>query len=238
MTIQDLKFITPLDIEAAYLNITSAEMYEEAKRFNQHMYDMRCKRWRFLRDFWGITMLNIIMLAIGTATALSSYTSFLFAATGGHGPVGMAVGGNPAITWAPAFVYAGMYIYFILIRKLYNWKVLLILSLILIPVNYCFIVLAGFNVWLVIAMNKVDSEIKGEVGYPHFVELNLSYIRDEEPADEGDMASYEGAEKSDDLESERKENPFDKYRTKWSDGEGAMLADNDISTAVNQQEGE
>ena len=30
MTIQDLKYITPLDIQAAYLNITSSEMYAEA----------------------------------------------------------------------------------------------------------------------------------------------------------------------------------------------------------------
>ena len=30
MKIEDLKYITPIDINAAHLNVTSAEMYEEA----------------------------------------------------------------------------------------------------------------------------------------------------------------------------------------------------------------
>ena len=50
-----------------------------------------------------------------------------------------------------------------------------------------------------------------------------------ENAEEGDMEKFEDGDKVDDLESERKENPFDKYRTKWNDGEG-MLRDNDISS--------
>ncbi len=229
MKIEDLKFITPLDINEAHLNITSAEMYEEAKNFNRHMYLMRCKRWKFLRDFWGITILNVLMIAIGAVSATSSYTSLLFFLTGGRGPWGMATGGNVVVTLAPLALYTVMYVYFILIRRFYNWKMILPMSLVIVPVNYCFIVLMIFNVWLVIAMNKVDSEIKGEVGYPHFVELTLSYIRDEENAEEGDMEKFEDGDKVDDLESERKENPFDKYRTKWNDGEG-MLRDNDISS--------
>ena len=74
MTINDLKYITPLDIQAAHLNVTSAEMYDEAKKFNQHMYDMQVKRRRFLCDKWGIVILNVIMLALAYYTAASSYT--------------------------------------------------------------------------------------------------------------------------------------------------------------------
>ena len=92
MTINDLKYITPLDIQAAHLNVTSAEMYDEAKKFNQHMYDMQVKRRRFLCDKWGIVILNVIMLALAYYTAASSYTSLIFWATGGRGPVGMATG--------------------------------------------------------------------------------------------------------------------------------------------------
>lgn len=228
MTLDDLKYITPLDIQAAHMNITSAEIYEETQRYNEHMLRMQRKRLKFLRDFWGITILNIIMLAIGLPTALSSYTSLIFAATGGSGPALLAIGGNIPLTYLPVPIYVICFVYFILIRKLYDWRVMLVISLLLVPVNYGFITLVIFNVLLVIAMEKTDSEIRGEVGYPHFVMLTTSYIRDEENAEDGAMNDSDGADSSDDLGSQREENPFDKYRIKPEDDMG-MLADNDIN---------
>ena len=183
MTIQDLKYITPLEIQAAHLNVTSAEMYDEAKKFNQHMYDMQVKRHRFLRDMWGVLILNVIAFALCMPTAASSYTSLLFKATGGSGPVGMAVGGNLVLTYLPALIYAAAFIVFILIRKVYNWKLILLISLMAIPTHYAFIILTIGNTILVKKMNDVDTEIKDEVGYPSFTELHLSYIRDEESLD-------------------------------------------------------
>ncbi|MBP5362162.1 MAG: hypothetical protein J6Y71_03925 [Ruminococcus sp.] len=236
MTIQDLKYITPLDIQAAYLNITSSEMYAEAKEFNKHMYDMQRKRWRFLRDFWLVVALNVIIFGICLPTALSDTTSFIFKATGGSGPVGMATGGNIPLTYLPALIYLAAFLYFIVIKKIYNWRLMLVISLIPLPTHYAFLILAIFNVILVKKMNDVDNEIKDEVGYPHFVQLVLSYIRDEENAEEGAMESFSDSEKSDDLESERKENPFDKYRTRWGEREGSMLADNDISNVINEND--
>ena len=82
---------------------------------------------------------------------------------------------------------------------------------------------------------QIDDEIKGEPGYPGFAELVLSYIRDEENAEEGSMNGYSDSEKSDDLESERKDNPFDKYRTRYQDG-GGLLKDNDISSVINDND--
>lgn len=234
MTVNDLKYITPIDIQAAYLNITSAEMYAEAKDFNMHMHDMQRKRYRFLRDFWGVVMFNVLMMLLCISTALSSYTSLIFRATGGRGPVGLATGGNPTLTYLPAAIYAVAFIYFILIKKIYNWRMMLIISLLPIPTHYAFIVLAIANVILSKKMFDIDNEIKEEVGYPHFVELTLSYLRDEEDAEDGAMESFSESEKSEDLETERKENPYDKYRTVWGKGEGSMLADNDISTVINE----
>lgn len=236
MTIQDLKYITPLDIQAAHLNVTSSEMYAEAKDFNKHMYAMQKKRWRFLRDYWVMAVFNVIMLALGVLTAMSSYTSLLFSVSGGRGPVGLATGGNMWVTLFPVPIYIILFVWLIMLRKIYDSRLVLLISVILFPVNYAFIMLAIMNVILIGAMNKVDNEIKDEVGYPHFVELTLSYIRDEENAEDGGMESYSEDETSDDLISERRENPFDKYRTHWADGEGSMLADNDISTAITEKD--
>lgn len=234
MTLSDLKYITPIDIQNAYLNITSSDMYAEAKKFNKHMYDMQRKRWRFLRDFWSMILLNVFMLALGAATSASSYTSLLFRATGGRGPFGMAVGGNMLVTVAPAAVYTVLFVWLILIRRTYDWRLILAMSAVLVPVNYAFIALAIANVILIRLMDRTDNEIKDEIGYPHFVELTLSYIRDEEGAEDGDMDRFEDGEKSDDLESERKENPFDKYRTYRQDDEGGLLRDNDITNIAKE----
>ena len=233
MTIQDLKYITPLDIEAAHLNVTSAEMYDEAKKFNQHMYDMQRRRHRFLRDMWSLILLNIFMFAVAMPTAMSSYTSLAFRLSGGSGLVMMAKGGNLFLTYLPAVIYAAAFVYFIVIKKFYSSSLIFILTLIAVPTNYAFLLMAIFNAILVKKMNDVDNEIKEEPGYPGFAELHLSFIRDEESLEEGGMENYSDDEKSDDLESERKENPFDKYRTRWGSGEGAMLADNDISNINN-----
>ena len=235
MTINDLKYITPLDIQAAHLNVTSAEMYDEAKKFNQHMYDMQVKRRRFLCDKWGIVILNVIMLALAYYTAASSYTSLIFWATGGRGPVGMATGGNLALTYLPLIVYTAAFVYFVMIRKLYNWKLLLVLSLIPIFAHYAYIVVAIANTLLAKKMYDIDCEIADEVGYPSFTELHLSYIRDEEPLEDNGMDTFTDEETSDDLESERKPNPFDKYRTRWEDGEG-LLRDSDRQDAVSDNE--
>lgn len=233
MKIEDLKYITPLDIQAAHLNITSAEMYEEAKNFNQFMYDMQRKRWRFLRDYWAMIMLNILMLIIGCATSLSSYTSLLFLATGGRGPLGMAVGGNMYVTLAPAVIYVILFVWLIMLKKIYNWRLAVVMTAILIPVNYCFAALTIANAILFRVMYRTDEEIKDEPGYPGFAELTLSFIRDEENAEDKGMDSFADGKKVDDLESERKENPFNKYRTRYQAEGGSLLKDNDISNVIN-----
>lgn len=229
MTIQDLKYITPLDIQSASFNVLSAEMYDEAKRFNQHMYDMQVRRQHFMRDLWKILTLNIIVFAVAIPTALSDYTSLVFRLTGGKGLFLSSTGGNIILTYLPAVLYAAALLYFIFIRKIYNWKLMLILSLLPIPTNYAFAVLIIGNTFFAKKMNDTDNEIKDEVGYPSFAELHLSFIRDEEYAEEGDMDEFEDGSRSDDLESERRENPYDKYRTRYQTEGGGYLRDSDIN---------
>lgn len=231
MKIEDLKYITPIDINAAHLNVTSAEMYEEAKNFNQHMYDMQRKRHRFNLDMMSIIVFNIIVFAVGCGTAICSYTSLMFYLTGGRG----FIGGNVHIAVIPAVIYAIAFVYVILIRKVYDWRVILAFSFVPMFTSYAFIPLAIGNVLIIRNAKQIDDEIKGEPGYPGFAELVLSYIRDEENAEEGSMNGYSDSEKSDDLESERKENPFDKYRTRYQDG-GGLLKDNDISSVINDKD--
>lgn len=227
MTIEDLKYVTPLDIQNAHINVTSAEMYAEAKEVNTHMYAMQSRRVKFLRDFWSLLGMNVAILVLAVLTGLDSHFSLIFKLTGGV----CSVGGNVYLTLLPLLFYTVGYAYFILIRKVYNSWIMLIFAAMLVPMNYICIILVIADTVIVHFMGKIDDEIKNEVGYPHFAELHISTLREGKGAEEGDMDKFEDGDKSLDLEGAEQEkppaDPYAKYRIKPEDDLG-LLRDNDI----------
>ena len=216
-----LKYITQDDIDSSHFNITSAEMYTEFKEYNQHMLDMQKRRWRFLRDFWGLWLMNAILLPIGVITVLMLMQngSLIYAACGMFLPCVLL-----------AAIYLFLMIYFIGIRKLYSFKAGLLISAILIPVNITFISLAVANAAVIYFMEKEDSSIRDEIGYPHFTQLVgsfKSFVKDGEVYGVGEGAVY-GAELQSESSEQTPVDPFAKYRIKPEDDMG-MLADNDIN---------
>nr|WP_162148429.1 hypothetical protein [Ruminococcus flavefaciens] len=219
--IMELKFITQDNIDESHINITSAEMYTEFKEYNQHMLDMQKKRWRFLRDFWALWIMNAILLFVGIMTALMLMWngSLIYMASGTFMPC-----------WLLVAIYLFLMIYFIGIRKLYSWKAGLLISAILVPVNLAFIALAAANAVVIYFMDKEDSSIRNEIGYPHFAQLVgsfKSFVKDGEVYGVGDGVVYGAGLQSESAE-QVPEDPFAKYRIKPEDDMG-MLADNDIN---------
>lgn len=77
-------------------------------------------------------------------------------------------------------------------------------------------------------MEKIDSEMRNETGYPHFTQLHGSYksmVKDGEVFGIESEGVYATVMKADYVVPE---DPFAKYRIKPEDDMG-MLADNDIS---------
>ena len=210
----ELKYITQENIDEAHVNITSAEMYKEFKEYNQRMLDMQKKRRRFLRDFWIMVITNIILIPIGVVFV---NISPLYKISG-------TIILNLMLTLISLFIL----VYFVIIRKVYNWKIGLASSLMLIPVCAGLIPLAVANPILINLMEKTDSSIRNETGYPHFVQLSGSYksfVKD------GDVYSVnEGTVYGSELtgQKDEPEDPFAKYRIRPEDDMG-MLADNDIN---------
>lgn len=212
-----LKYITQENIDEAHVNITSAEIYTEFKEYNQLMLDMQKKRRRFLCDLYSMIVMNVILIPVGS---VFSFISPLYKISGMILP-------NIILTLVSMFLF----VYFIIIRKIYNWKIGLALSLVLVLVNIGFLVLAVANPVIINMMEKIDSSIRNETGYPHFVQLNASYksfVKDGEVYGI-DKGTIYGAElKEAENESEEPEDPFAKYRIRPEDDMG-MLADNDIN---------
>ena len=217
----ELKYITQKNIDESHINITSAEMYTEFKEYNQRMLDMQKRRWRFLRDFWALWLMNAILLPIGVITVLMLMQngSLIYAACGMFLPCVLL-----------AAIYLFLMIYFIGIRKLYSFKAGLLISAILIPVNITFISLAAANAVVIYFMEKEDSGIRNETGYPHFAQLVgsfKSFVKDGEVYGVGDGVVYGAGLQSESAE-QVPEDSFAKYRIRPEDDMG-MLADNDIN---------
>ncbi|MCR5599482.1 MAG: hypothetical protein K6G33_01875 [Ruminococcus sp.] len=210
----ELKYITRENIDEAHVNITSAEIYTEFKEYNQLMLDMQKKRRRFLRDFWLMIAANIVLIPIGMVFVNLS-------------PL-YKVSGTIIPNIILMLISLLLLVYFVIIRKVYNWKIVLAVSLILVPVCVGLIPLAVANPILINLMEKTDSSIRDETGYPHFVQLSGSYksfVKDGEVYGIDKGAVYGAGLKN---ESDEPEDPFAKYRIKPEDDMG-MLADNDIT---------
>ena len=218
----ELKYITQKNIDESHINITSAEMYAEFKGYNQHMLDMQKRRWRFLRDCWGLWLVTLVALLGGMVSAVILTNS-------GNAEIFLCI--------LLAAVYLFLMVNLIGIRRIYNWKAGLVVSmaglavsLILLPMRVPFIALTIANPILIYLMEKEDSSIRDEIGYPHFTQLVgsfKSFVKDGEVYGVGERVVYGAGLQSESAE-QIPEDPFAKYRIKPEDDMG-MLSDNDIN---------
>jgi len=168
MKLSDLRYITQDNIDEAHINITSPDMYTEVREYNIHMLRMRRKQFVLLCDFWGMFFLNLCLIPIILLFSLDYKTTLL------------RIAGAPlALSFILPVVFWLLYGYFIFYRKLLDWRVTLLISALLIPAGILFAVTAAVNTFITWYMRKTKTEIESDVGYPGFVELQTSFIREE-----------------------------------------------------------
>ena len=216
--IMELKYITQKNIDDSHINITSAEMYSEFKKYNQKMVIMSKTRHRFLRDFWALWIMDLILVPL----------IFLLTSVGICSPLLKLSGGIMPVCVAVVLVSEALLVYLVGIRKLYKWGMGLFVTMLMMPANLCYGMLAVANAVVIYFMGRIDDSIKGETGYPHFVQLRGSYksfVKD------GEVFGIEGESVyGTDMKSDYvvPDDPFAKYRIRPEDDMG-MLADNDIN---------
>ncbi|WP_303838002.1 hypothetical protein [Ruminococcus flavefaciens] len=213
----ELKYITQENIDDSHINITSAEMYGEFKKYNQKMLDMSKIRWRFLRDFWGMWIMNAIIVPF---IFILTYFRVL-------SPI-IWYGGSTRLCLAVVIISEALLVYLVGIRKMYSWIMGFLVTLLMLPANLCYVMLAVANAVIIYVMGRIDYSIRDETGYPHFVQLRGSYksfVKD------GEVFGIEGESVyGTDIKADYvvPEDPFAKYRIRPEDDMG-MLADNDIN---------
>ncbi|MDE7364971.1 MAG: hypothetical protein K2N27_08860 [Ruminococcus sp.] len=207
--LSDLKYVTQENIDSATVNVTSADMYAEVHELNDHFREMQRKRHFFLGELWGTV--SLLSATLGCAMLnFFIYTPQKVEACKLMPSILLYTSKNIWLCMASAIVLALMTVYLIYIRKIFSWILALVLMLILSAVHIVFLIPTFFLPIIINIMKKLDDSIKDDVGYPHFVMLTASYIRDEENAEDGVMDEPEC------------KISFDDYRIKPEDDEGFL----------------
>ena len=168
MDLSDLRYITQDNIDEAHINITSPDMYAEAREYNIHMLRMRRKKFILLCDFWGMFLMNLLLMPVILLYSLELPFTLL-----------MSAGAPLWLHFVLPIVFWLLYAYFIFFRKMLDWRVTLLISALMIPAGILFAVTAGVNTFITWYMRKTKTQIENDVGYPEFTELRTTYIREE-----------------------------------------------------------
>ena len=229
MKLSDLRYITQKDIDESHINITSAEMYKEFQDYNSHMLRMQQRKVRFLVDFYGMMAVDLLLIPV------------LCILTGKYTQITEPISDNVMFIVSTLLIgmFMAAYVFFVLIKKIFKWPICLAFSLLTVLFRASLwayivaLVFVGLNCWLIHAIEREDDALKEHVGYPAFVQLIPSFIRDGKEFDGLDeMVKFEESEESDDLvhkEDAAPVNPFDKYRIKPEEDQG-LLRDTDINS--------
>ncbi len=170
MKLSDLRYITQENINEAYINVTSADMYKEAQVFNTHMFDMHRLYWRFRIQSWAVVLISLILVPLLTVlygrdsdlTQVTVLTAFFW------------------LNFAIAALYIFCFCFFVLYKKLYDWRICMLYSAVtFLNRESIYGILASLILLVTICallfiMNKIDVRLKDEVGYPYFVQLRIT----------------------------------------------------------------
>jgi hypothetical protein len=230
MKLSDLKYIGQKELDECHFEVKSADMFREAQEFNAYMLEMQRRKWKFRKNLIYMGILDCILIPIGLIRPDSSLS-----------PLRHLFDRNTSIVLSALFSFAflAMFCLFFIHKRDYSWKKCLAYSLFLIPSNIVNIITVIFNTILMFFMEKTDSEIKDEPGYPAFPQLHISCPVDIDALEPGeDMKRFEDADKSEDLERTEEAaetDPYAKFRIKPEDDCG-LLRETDISTDMNETE--
>lgn len=177
----DLKYITRKNIDESLINVTSPEMYTEVQEYNSHMKRMQSKKVLFLADYWGSLGLYLISFAL----ALVGILMF-----GTLSPVYWLTKNTILSVVCAAVIFVPIII-LIFIRKIYSWQLNALLCLPASFVSLLFIINMVLGSVIIYIMNRIDSSMRDDVGYPHFVMLSATYFHeDDEDKDKPDEPKF------------------------------------------------
>lgn len=184
------KYVTQEHIAGSTFNARTAEEFADVSRYNENMISLRKKRYRFLAEYWWVVGSNALIAPLVLMCSPNLVPL-----------IPLKVEGYKWIKYTLAACFAFLFIFFVMHKKDYDWRKSLVYTSLLVPIDMVYIILVVMNCLLMYLFGRLDRELKDEPGYPHFVQLKITVIRED-----------------DETEAEEKFS-FDKYKSDVSDME-------------------
>ena len=164
----EYKYITQEVIDSGGKNITSPEMFAEARKYNIEAVKNYTKRHR-THAMFNIWMVVQFILLIYKTWVLMMNTQNEQKAEGTSTP-----GWRIALAAVGFFVYAGLIFYFVYVKGCHERFVVLLISVPVTAVSIGFVGIAAMNFCMAWYYNVVEEELSKELGYPSFPRLNIT----------------------------------------------------------------
>lgn len=187
MKLSDLRYITQQNIDEAHINVTSADMYREVRDFNIRMMKFHRMRWQFRIESWALVFISLLIVPV--MTIVNGRDANLMIKT--------RLTVYFWLNFAIAALYVFCFCFFILRRREYNWKVCLLYSLPTLLNRedlFCLLSSAMFAAVccvLMFVMDRIDTQLRDEVGYPSFVELRITTRTEETEEPDTELLGFE-----------------------------------------------
>lgn len=171
MQMSDLKYITQKNIEESSIEVTNAQEFAEADKYNAHMVKMYKERWKYFYEYSGMILANVIFFILG-GKYIAKPGEFTIQAS----PLGR-LWNDMTICWIPLLLTAVIFGYFVVFRKILSWKYGVFASILCSSISLSFIIPLAINIPLMMMIRKKDEKLSKEVGYPMFSKLNIDTRR-------------------------------------------------------------
>ena len=164
------KYITQEVIDSGGRNITSPEMFAEARLYNIEAVKNYSKRHRTHAVFNIWMVLQFILLIYKTCTLMmNTHNEQLAKGT-------TTSGWRIALAIVAFLVYAGLIFYFVYVKCCHERFVVLLISLPVLALSIGFIGIAAMNFCMSWYYDVVEEELSKELGYPSFPRLLITTV--------------------------------------------------------------
>lgn len=185
----ELKYITQEIIDKGGFNVTSPEMFEEARQYNSDVVVNAAKRTRVhtVTGLWLVLQYGFVIIFVCMKLFMLNMADLSNIAGGFFSQVStyaMLIGG--AIGVIAFFI---LFSYFVILRDNREPRIMAVTSLPLVAAGLTFVIFPLVNFLIGMLYTKTENKLSEEAGYPAFVRLNVTTIESE--ADSIQNLTYE-----------------------------------------------
>ena len=174
------RYVTQKHIDSGVFNVKSAEEFSDVQTYNANMINFRKQRYRFLAEYWWVVGTNALIVPL-----------ILYCKPEINPLFQVNISDYKWLLYTLCASFAFLFIFFVMHKKDYDWKKCLVYTSLLVPIDTVYIILVIMNCLLMYLFGKLDRQLRDEPGYPHFVQLKVTVIKEEDEKEAEEKYSFD-----------------------------------------------